>query len=310
MNQRALVNQSDSFKCFLETYKGKLSGVSKIDPNRAVSLALVAASKNPKLLQCDQKSILRCMMESSALGIMPFSALQLGYIIPYFNGKTKVLEAQFQLSYRGIVEIVRRSEKIISIEAHVVYENDIFECTLGTYPKLQHSPNFKEERGKPVAVYAVATHSGGERQFDIMSIFDVEKVRAKSKSPNSGPWVDFFDEMAKKTVVKRLCKYLPISDDSAEIIHKDNENESTIENTVIIPEVDLEDVKEVQIPSAIEAQKTSVFEQKLEALKAEIDSLPECEGKQTLLKTAITESNIENVTKYIGNLKYSLSKGQ
>ena len=316
MTQRAIVNQSESFKGFLETYKGKLAGVSKVDPAKAVNLALVAASKNPKLLQCEQKSILRCMMESSSLGIMPFSALNLAYIIPYFNGKTKTLEAQFMLSYRGIVEICRRSDKINSIEAHVVFEKDHFECNLGTYKTLKHSPFFGGDRGEIIAAYAVATHSNGDKQFDIMSRHEIEKTRSKSKSPNSGPWVEFFEEMAKKTVVKRLCKYLPISDESAEVIHKDNTNESTIETNVIIAEsddFDLSDVKEIQVDSAIKiAEKTNEansLEQKKDFVLKEVETVSDLEIKNRVIGWLET-ADLNNIDKLIAYVQTYKAKGK
>ena len=134
MNQKALsVGNQDklqTLKGLLEKSKGSIHAVlpTHMSAERMVKIALVAASRNPLLLQCDSMSMLRALMESSQLGLEPFTGLQQAYIIPYRNGKTGHYEAQFMPSYRGLIDLTRRSGEIKSIEAHVVYDNDVFEC--------------------------------------------------------------------------------------------------------------------------------------------------------------------------------------
>lgn len=175
-----------------------------LTPDRMTRIALTELRKVPKLLTCTPESFCGAIMACSQLGLEPGSALGQIYLIPY--GK----EVQVQLGYKGMIELARRSGQIVSLSAHEVYEKDFFEFEYGLDEKLKHIPSL-EDRGKLIAVYAVAKFVGGGHQIEVMSKSDVDKIRATSKSGNSGPWLSFYSEMAKKTVVKKLFKYLPIS---------------------------------------------------------------------------------------------------
>ena len=175
-----------------------------LSPDRMTRIALTELRKVPKLLTCSPESFCGAIMACSQLGLEPGSALGQIYLIPY--GK----EVQVILGYKGMIELARRSGQIVSLSAHEVHENDLFEFEYGLTEKLRHVPSLKD-RGQLVAVYAVAHFVGGGHQIEVMSKQDVDKVRARSKSGNSGPWVSDPTEMSKKTVVRRLFKYLPIS---------------------------------------------------------------------------------------------------
>ena len=214
-----------------------------IKPDRLIRIALTEMRMNPRLFDASKESLLGALMVSAQLGLEP-GALGYCYLVPYQNKKTGQLEIQFQLGYKGILELVRRSGQVENIEARVVYEKDKFDFEYGLNPKLTHKPALKE-RGKPVAVYAIARFKSGATAFDIMSVDEIEAIKKRSKSPDYGPWQTDWEAMAKKVVIKRLCKYLPLSvdvqrglavDETTKVARKDMQDEEEI-----IYEADLTD---------------------------------------------------------------------
>lgn len=175
-----------------------------LTPDRMARIAMTELRKIPRLLACNPESFCGAIMACSQLGLEPGGSLGHIYLIPF--GK----EVQVILGYKGMIELARRSGQIISLSAHEVHENDVFEFEYGLTEKLRHVPSL-DDRGKLRAVYAVAHFVGGGHQIEVMSKSDVDKIRARSKSGNSGPWSTDFSEMAKKTVVRKLFKYLPVS---------------------------------------------------------------------------------------------------
>jgi recombination protein RecT len=115
--------------------------------------------------------------------------------------------------YRGLIDLCKRSGEVSSIYAHTVHEKDKFEIELGSTQKITHVPYTMGDRGEVVSVYAVAVLKDGAVQFDYMTKSDVDAIRRRSRAGQTGPWQSDFAEMAKKTVVRRLVKYLPISTD-------------------------------------------------------------------------------------------------
>lgn len=188
----------------------QMSVARTIDPDRLVRVALTAMSRNPTLLECSQASWVLALQEAGSLGLEPTGVLGHAYLVPRWNKNTRSKEAQFQIGYRGLVELARRSGKVQDVTAHVVREGDDFEYALGLDPLLRHVPLLDSDR--PVThVYAVAFFKNGFKKFDVMTTEQVEKVRSISTAKDSGPWVSHWDEMAKKTVVRRLSKELPLS---------------------------------------------------------------------------------------------------
>lgn len=147
-------------------------------------------------------------MQASQLGLEPDGVLGQAYLVPYRNRGQ--LEAQFQVGYRGYISLAMRSGQVKSISAEVVYEGDKFDYSFGTDQYLKHRPALKG-RGEPVGVYAIAALDGGGHVFRVLSVDDVEGVRACSRAKDDGPWVTHWNEMARKTAVRALAKYLPMS---------------------------------------------------------------------------------------------------
>ena len=208
---------------------------SVITPERFTRIALTAYSRNEKLQECTAESFLGSMMQAAQLGVEPNTPLGQAYLIPYRN--KGVMEVQFQLGYRGMIDLAYRSGEVQNIQAHEVYENDTFEYELGLEPKLRHIPALKD-RGNVILYYAVFKLTNGGVGFEVMSREDVEAfAKKKSKTYGTGPWQSDFDAMAKKTLVKRLLKFAPLKSDFVRAVTADETIKSGIsENMADLPD--------------------------------------------------------------------------
>lgn len=210
----------------LERAKGGLSAAlpAHLTAERLIRVAQTACSRNPRLLECTDSSLILALVEAGQLGLEPNGVLGHAYLVPYKNGRTKEYEAQFLPGYRGLVDLVLRAGLVRTVEARVVREGDDFMYEYGLNPQLRHTPRGSE--GPVTHVYAVARFKDGESKFDVMTVSEVEKVRQASRAKDNGPWVQWYEEMAKKTAVKRLCKLLPMSPEVAAAVQRDNDWEA------------------------------------------------------------------------------------
>lgn len=214
-NQVAKRPEHKSMQQYIKSMQGEIAKAlpSVITPERFTRIVLSAISVNPKLAQCTPPSFLGAMMTSAQLGLEVNTPLGQAYVLPYQN--KGVLEAQFQLGYKGLIDLAYRSGDVEVIQAHVVHKNDEFTCEYGLDPKLTHKPA-DTDRGDPVKVYAVFKTKSGGFGFEVMSMEEVREHAAKhSKAYGSSysPWKTSFEEMAKKTVLKRVLKYAPLKSD-------------------------------------------------------------------------------------------------
>jgi recombination protein RecT len=178
--------------------------------DRMLRIAMTTIQKTPKLIECDPKSLIGAIIEASQLGLEPDGILGQAYLIPFKNNRKNTFEAQLMIGYKGLIVLARNSGQVSSISSHVVYEEDHFEFAFGLNEKCQHVPA-KGDRGKAEYVYAVAILKDGGHAFEVMSVKEIEKIRQGSKAANDGPWSTHWDEMARKTVIRRLAKFLPLS---------------------------------------------------------------------------------------------------
>ena len=172
-------------------------------PERMCRIAVQTISKSEKLQKCSPQSLVAAIVEASSLGL-EIDVRGQAYLVPY--GTTVTLIP----GYKGLMDLAYRSGRVANIYAETVCENDEFVYELGLAPKLTHKPNL-DERGKLRAVYAVARLKDADPVFVVLGKKDVEKVRKASKTSGSGPWQSWEEEMWKKTAIRRLCKYLPLS---------------------------------------------------------------------------------------------------
>lgn len=222
-----------TMKDYITMYQGEIAKAlpSVMTPERFVRIATTAVTNTPKLASCTPQSFIGALLNAAQLGLEPNTPLGQAYLIPYGN------QCQFQIGYLGMVELAQRAGT--NVEAHVVYANDEFDYSLGLHPDIKHVPAMKD-RGEAIAYYAV-WHNGENFGFEVMSRDDIEKHAKKySKAYNSGPWKTDFDEMAKKTVLKRALKYAPKKTDLARAINQDESVKS------FNPKADSNDMSDVK----------------------------------------------------------------
>lgn len=194
---------------------------SVITPERFTRMALSAINNTPKLAECTQMSFLAALMNAAQLGLEPNTPLGQAYLIPFQN--KGVLECQFQLGYKGLINLAYRNEQLQTIQAQCVYANDYFEYELGLEPKLYHKPCIGD-RGELVAVYALFKLENGGYGFEVMSKCDIDehaKKYSKAISSSFSPWKTAYAEMAMKTVVKKVLRFAPLKTDFLRAIASD-----------------------------------------------------------------------------------------
>ncbi|MDE9545399.1 recombination protein RecT [Xenorhabdus bovienii] len=199
-------------------------------PDRMIRIVTTEIRKTPALANCDMQSFVGAVVQCSQLGLEPGSALGHAYLLPFGNGKSKTGQPNVQLiiGYRGMIDLARRSGQIVSISARTVRDGDKFHFEYGLNENLTHVPGENEDA--PIThVYAVARLKDGGVQFEVMTVKQVEKVRTQSKAGTNGPWVSHWEEMAKKTVIRRLFKYLPVSIEMQKAVVLDEKADANID---------------------------------------------------------------------------------
>jgi recombination protein RecT len=177
----------------------------KLNVERFNRIVVTSIQRTPKLLDCTPQSLLAAVMLSAQLGLEPDGLRNMAHLIPYGN------KVQFIAGYMGLCDLALRSGKIRKIVPRIVYENDQFSFSYGVSENLVHNPELDTvKRGKPIAAYAVAWfREVNDYQFEVMDLDEIESIRNRSMASRSGPWVTDWNAMAKKTVLRQLCKYLP-----------------------------------------------------------------------------------------------------
>lgn len=220
----APAQRSGGFPALLERYKGEIARAlpRHLNPDQMLRIALTCFRMNPKLEQCDPRSVFAAVVQASQIGLRP-GMLGECYLIPY---KT---ECTLQLGYQGLLELVRRSGMVESIGAYLVYEKDAYAVRFGTDPGVTHEPFLDGDRGAVKFGYAVAHIKGGGRHVEVMTLAEIGAIRDRSQNVRNAkkwnketPWDTDFDEMARKTLLRRICKYLPKSNEVALAINLDD----------------------------------------------------------------------------------------
>jgi recombination protein RecT len=195
-----------------------------MDADRILRIAMTALRQTPKLGACTPASFIGALFQSAQLGLEPSNGLGYAWLIPYGRDVT------FVLGYRGLLELARRSGEISELYAYPVYAADHFNFTLGLHRNIDHQPAVDAEPTDKdlVAVYAVAKFKDGGEDFEVMTRGQVDAIRKRSKAGGSGPWVTDYAEMARKTVLKRLCKRLPLAVESQNAIAQDETIKTTL----------------------------------------------------------------------------------
>jgi recombination protein RecT len=217
-----------SFKTQLEQRESSFAASlpAHIPVERFMRVVMTAVQRNQELAGADRASLFNSSLLAAQDGLLPDG--REGALVIYNtkvkkDGKETWLKAvQWMPMIAGILKKCRNSGELSSIEAHTVHANDKFSYRIGIDDQPVHEPDWFGDRGSVIGVYAVARLKDGSRVSEIMSKAEVESVRAVSRAKDSGPWTQWWSEMARKTVLRRLSKRLPISTDLDDLIRRDD----------------------------------------------------------------------------------------
>jgi recombination protein RecT len=241
-----------NFPAMLEAYKGEIARAlpRHLNADTMTRIALTCFRMTPKLAECQPASVFACVIQASQLGLRP-GLMGECYLIPYKD------QCTLQLGYQGLLELVRRSGLVDSISAHLVHDRDEFDVSWGTEPGIKHRPYLDGDPGGVRLVYAVARLKGGGVHAELMTLHDIERIKARSQNVINAarwgkqtPWDTDWGEMARKTVLRRICKYLPKSPDLASALAIDDAAfrgkqqltmQDAIANTFVPPPMSLDD---------------------------------------------------------------------
>ena len=277
----------DTYKEKLTTFKSELtnknfiSEIEKalpahIDAQKMIRVCITAATKTPKLLDCDRKTVYKSIIECSQLGLMPDGITGEAYLIPFNNRRANKLECQIIVGYRGLMKLARNTDEISSISAHVIHSKDEFHVELGDNEKIHHIPRWKDDDpGEVVGAYAICHFKNGGIQRVIMNRRQIDGIRARSKSGSfsDSPWATDYEEMAKKTVIRRLSKLLPMSSDLAKALDKDHDRTADPLSASIILGDD-EDDDTIDVTPKADNSKLGKLTQEMKTQQAEEKKSP------------------------------------
>ena len=228
----------------------KIALPKHLDAEKIARIALTEVRKNDYLLSCDPRSFIGALMTASQLGLEIGSDLGQAYLVPFFNKKSKSNECQFILGYRGMIMLARQSGKVVSITAQCVYEKDHFEFEYGIDEKLKHIPIFEGDRGKFIGAYCIVKLTDGGYQFVFVPAEKIQKIKTEQldKITNDyakkySPWMSCFDEMAAKTAVRRLFKFLPVSTEIQRAVTLDEQADRGEQKNYLEDSLNIDDIR-------------------------------------------------------------------
>ena len=220
-----------------------------LTPERFTRIAITALTRTPKLVECTQASLMRCLLDLSSLGLEPDG--RRAHLIPYKDQCTLIID------WKGLAELAMRSGIIAKLHADIICESDDFAYDLGEITR--HVVNWRAPRGAMYAAYAMAVTKDGAKFCAVMTKDEIDAVRQRSRSSNNGPWVTDYNEMAKKTAFRRLSKWLPLSAEFRDALDKD-QDEAPIEREVTPAKVALFPTKQEPEALTLTADGPTTFE--------------------------------------------------
>ena len=202
---------------------------SHLKPERMCRVALTAVQNTPKLLECNRQSFYLAVLRAAQLGLEPDGILGQAYLLPYGDN------VQLIVGYKGLIDLARRSGEVSNIIAKEVCKNDEFSVDFSKEVPFVHKPKLDGDRGEITHFWAMARFKDGGFHWDYMTLKEVETIRDNSsgykralnkavrdKDRNiikmESPWFNNFIEMGKKTVIRRISKFLPMSVQRAAVV--------------------------------------------------------------------------------------------
>ena len=202
-------------------------------PERFQKSAIYAFNSNSKLKSCEPMTFIAAIMHCAQLGLEPNTPLGQAYLIPQnINGVEKV---QFQIGYKGLLELAHRSGKIKTLYAHEVREKDEFDIDYGLVQKLTHKPLLTGDRGEVIGYYALYHLEPSGYSFVFMTKDEVmNHCKKYITNFEESIWQREFDSMAKKTVIKKLLKYAPLSTQMQKAVIFDESVKQSIDKDMLL----------------------------------------------------------------------------
>lgn len=209
-----------------------------LSPERFGRVAITALTRTPKLAECTRESLMKCLLDLSAMGLEPDG--RRAHLIPFENRKSNTVECTLIVDYKGIVELALRSGTIASIHCDRVCDRDDFAVNRGVI--VRHVVNYREERGLPYCYYALITFKDGGEKAEVMTIAEVNAIRDNSQGYKAAlkynkdhPWTTNYDEMAKKTVFRRASKWITLSPEIRDALASEDDSEERMRNVTPPP---------------------------------------------------------------------------
>ena len=222
-----------------------VGGTTKAERDRRAErfarICLTAVRNTPKLANCTMESFAASMMICAQLDLEPNTPQQLAFLIPFENRKRGITECQFQIGYKGLLQLAYRSGMVTSFNADVVYKSEVesgmFRYRKGIVPTIEHDvdllrPELRD--GEIVAAYAACMLVGGQPLLRVVDAREVERAQKTSASMNAAkkhnnasasPWQTSPEAMWMKTAIKRLAAWMPQTEMLALAVDTDDKSE-------------------------------------------------------------------------------------
>lgn len=253
-----------------------------VSVDRLFAAAITARNRNPDLMDCSEVSVIRGVIQLAQMGFDASGISGKAWLVPFYNREKRVKEAVPIVGYRGLEELARRSGEIGAVYSREIYAHEDFEYVDGLMQVLRHVPigPLKEGDEAITGAYAVAVWRNGYRQAEVMNRVQLDAIRASSKSPDGPGWKNHFAQMARKTVIRRLCKNLPDSYDLARVLDTEERLELGL-----VPHEDIA-IEQVQIAERAVAPQTRTenLRDKIAATVAERAEAEAAAGEETLFE--------------------------
>lgn len=192
-------------------------------------LAFGAFRTTPHLLDSTPESFLNALAGCAAVGLRPNTPEGFAYLIPYKIKNSDRYECQLVLGYKGLCQLMYRSNKISTITGHAVRQGDEFSYERGLNEHLRHidhtPPAAPQQSGQTgancIAVWVIITMKDGAKAWDVMQRPDIDNIRKRSPAGANGPWVTDYEPMALKTLLRRMSKLMPMSAQDMQVVAAD-----------------------------------------------------------------------------------------
>lgn len=184
---------------------------ASVSLDRFTRTALTALQINPSVADADRQSLYNAVVRAAQDGLLPDNREAALVVFSTKRGDQWIKAVQYMPMVGGLIK--RLAQSGITIDAQTVCEGDTFDYELGDDAKIAHKrPKLGTKRGEIIGAYAIARLANGMVMREVMDRSEIDQIRSASKSKDGGPWSQWFGEMARKSVIRRLAKRLPITD--------------------------------------------------------------------------------------------------